>query len=94
MELCSEAECKVNVSPLTTLSSVAHRHRTRTEQGALTAMSRLVYYVFQPCLLFVKVASTVASPGHGIEKLLVLPFFALLQVFFGIILGKVRHKNE
>ena len=58
-------------------------------QTAISSLSKLIFYVFQPCLLFVNVASTLGTPGESFSKLLVLPVFAIFQIFFGSIVGRV-----
>ncbi|CAM9792544.1 unnamed protein product, partial [Discosporangium mesarthrocarpum] len=62
------------------------------DQGALTALSKLIFFVFQPALLFVNVASTLAVPGQSLSKLMVLPAFACLQILAGAIVGNGMEK--
>eukprot|EP00611_Tribonema_gayanum_P010475 TRINITY_DN20509_c0_g1_i1.p1 TRINITY_DN20509_c0_g1~~TRINITY_DN20509_c0_g1_i1.p1 ORF type:complete len:239 (-),score=57.37 TRINITY_DN20509_c0_g1_i1:339-1055(-) len=50
------------------------------DQAALTSLSKLIFFVFQPCLLFVNVAHTLANSGQSLSKLAVLPIFACLQI--------------
>ena len=59
-------------------------------QNAISSLSKLTMFVFQPSLLFVSVISTLANPGQSLAELLVLPVFAVFQVFFGSIVGRVR----
>lgn len=60
------------------------------DQSAITSLSKLIFFVFQPCLLFVNVASTIGNPSQNLSKLLVLPVFAVFQILFGSVVGKVR----
>ncbi|CAM9668370.1 unnamed protein product [Phaeothamnion confervicola] len=53
------------------------------DQAALTSLSRLIFYIFQPCLLFVNVASALAMPGQKYSTLFVLPVVACLQIIAG-----------
>ncbi|CAN0473513.1 unnamed protein product, partial [Ectocarpus sp. 12 AP-2014] len=62
------------------------------DQSAITSLSKLIFFVFQPCLLFVNVASTLGTPGQKLSKLLVLPVFAILQILFGSAVGKAMEK--
>ncbi|CAB1096381.1 unnamed protein product [Ectocarpus sp. CCAP 1310/34] len=62
------------------------------DQSAITSLSKLIFFVFQPCLLFVNVASTLGTPGQKLSKLLVLPVFAVLQILFGSAVGKAMEK--
>lgn len=62
------------------------------DQNAISSLSKLIFYVFQPCLLFVNVASTVGNPSQKLSKLLVLPVFAIFQILFGSAVGKGMEK--
>ncbi|CAM9880173.1 unnamed protein product [Chrysoparadoxa australica] len=59
------------------------------DQQALTSLSKLIFYVFQPCLLFVNVAQALSIPGQNLSKLAVLPAFACAQIALGAIVGSV-----
>ena len=69
------------------LGAIASRKRI-LDKTAVSVMSKLVYNVFQPCLLFVNVCQTVAKSG-GDAAISVLPLAAALQIFVGFIVGKV-----
>jgi len=59
------------------------------DKNAIGVLSKLVYNVFQPCLLFANVCMTVANAGGGDTPLAVLPMAAAYQVFLGFVIGKV-----
>lgn len=64
------------------------------DQSALSVLSKLIFNVFQPCLLFVNVASTITRQCSGatnsnMASIFLLPFAAILQIFVGYIVGKV-----
>jgi predicted permease len=61
------------------------------DKHALDGLSRLIFNIFQPCLLFVNVASTVSGGASDAGKMLtfVLPLVAIFQIFVGYIVGKV-----
>lgn len=62
------------------------------DQNALGVLSKLIFNIFQPCLLFVNVASTVAKIGGGSgtsEAITLLPFAAAFQILTGFIVGKI-----
>lgn len=50
------------------------------DQQAISALSRLVYNVFQPSLLFTNVLQTLATPNQSHGILLLLPLAAALQI--------------
>jgi|EP00624_Nannochloropsis_granulata_P006840 predicted permease len=50
------------------------------DQQAISALSRLVYNVFQPSLLFTNVLQTLATPNQSRGTLLLLPLAAALQI--------------
>ena len=58
------------------------------DKTALSVLSKLVFNIFQPCLLFCNVASTVASAKKN-AAVWILPFAAALQIFIGYLVGKV-----
>eukprot|EP00903_Cladosiphon_okamuranus_P013388 g12476.t1 len=62
------------------------------DQNAITSLSKLIFFVFQPCLLFVNVAATLGTPGQTLSKLLVLPAFAVCQILFGSAVGMGMEK--
>ena len=62
------------------------------DQNAVGVLSKLIFSVFQPCLLFVNVASTVASIGSGTGNsaaIYLLPIAAAFQILIGYIVGKI-----
>lgn len=61
------------------------------DQNALGVLSRLIFSLFQPCLLFVNVATTVASSGSGSggASLYMLPLVAGFQILLGYVIGKL-----
>eukprot|EP01039_Chlorochromonas_danica_P009826 gene9830-10869_t len=63
------------------------------DQSALSVLSKLIFNVFQPCLLFVNVASTVANLGKGTSgspaAIYLLPLAAVFQIVVGYIVGKL-----
>lgn len=57
---------------------------------AVSALSRLVYNVFQPSLLFTNVLQTLAAPsppGQSKATLLLLPLAAVLQILLASIVS-------
>lgn len=58
------------------------------DKTALSVLSKLVFGLFQPCLLFVNVASTVAKLGGTGGPVTLLPFVAALQILIGFTVGK------
>lgn len=54
---------------------------------ALSVLSKLVFGLFQPCLLFVNVATTIAKSKS--KMLLTIPMVAVFQVFLGFVVGKI-----
>ncbi|KAJ1402328.1 hypothetical protein B484DRAFT_405443, partial [Ochromonadaceae sp. CCMP2298] len=65
------------------------------DQNALSVLSRLIFNLFQPCLLFVNVASTLAAlssgsaGGAGGSALYMLPIAAAIQILVGFTVGKI-----
>ena len=61
------------------------------DQNALSVCSKLIFSLFQPCLLFTKVASTIAenSDKGGGSSLIILPLLAIIQIFIGYAIGKL-----
>jgi predicted permease len=65
------------------------------DQNALSVLSRLIFNLFQPCLLFVNVASTLAAlssgsaSGAGGAALYMLPIAAAVQILVGFTVGKI-----
>lgn len=62
------------------------------DQTALGVLSKLIFNIFQPCLLFVNVATTVAelsSKAGGGEAIYILPLAAGFQIIVGYIVGKI-----
>ena len=58
------------------------------DKTALSVLSKLVFGLFQPCLLFVNVASTVAKLGGTGGAVSLLPMAAALQILIGYTVGK------
>jgi hypothetical protein len=48
------------------ITSINNSKKGVLDQAALTSLSKLIFFVFQPCLLFVNVASTLAMKGQVI----------------------------
>eukprot|EP01033_Poteriospumella_lacustris_P004765 gene4765-3420_t len=65
------------------------------DQAALSVLSKLIFNIFQPCLLFVNVARTVANlsgsaaKSGSAEAIYMLPIAAALQVVVGYVVGKL-----
>lgn len=61
------------------------------DQSSLGVLSKLIFNVFQPCLLLVNVASTVAQlkASGGGAPIYILPLAAGFQIFVGYIVGKI-----
>ena len=68
------------------------------DKSSLAVLSKLVFNIFQPCLLFCNVAQTVASSSKGSAAVWILPFAASLQIFIGYAVGlfvtKVIYGNK
>ncbi|KAJ8601113.1 hypothetical protein CTAYLR_010568 [Chrysophaeum taylorii] len=60
---------------------------------ACTTLSRLVYHVFQPAMLFVNCASTIWTTSDR-ARLLALPTFAGLQIAMGAAFGAVALRGK
>ena len=58
------------------------------DKNSLAVLSKLIFGLFQPCLLFVNIATTVAKLGSQGSALWVLPTAALLQIILGMVVGK------
>jgi auxin efflux carrier family protein len=58
------------------------------DKSALSVLSKLIFGLFQPCLLFVNVASTVAASSSA-STLRILPIAAAFQITLGFLIGKV-----
>jgi predicted permease len=58
------------------------------DKTALSVLSKLVFGLFQPCLLFVNVASTVAKLGGTGGPVSLLPLAAALQILIGYTVGR------
>ena len=57
------------------------------DKASLGVLSKLVFNIFQPCLLFCNVAQTIASSSKGAAAVWVLPMAASLQILIGYIVG-------
>jgi auxin efflux carrier family protein len=58
------------------------------DKTALGVLSKLVFYLFQPCMLFVNVASTIDKMGGNAGVMKLLPLAALVQIMIGFVVGK------
>lgn len=58
------------------------------DRQACAILSRLIFYVFQPAMLFVNCAHTIATTSRP-AALAVLPFFAGVQIALGAVFGAV-----
>lgn len=58
------------------------------DKNALQVLSKLVFGLLQPAMLFVNVAQTVSSSAGGVTTWL-LPLAAASQIFMGFVIGKV-----
>lgn len=58
------------------------------DKNALQVLSKLVFGLLQPCMLFVNVAQTVSGSAGGVTTWL-LPLAAASQIFMGYIIGKI-----
>mmetsp|Transcript_40988 Transcript_40988/g.41862 ORF Transcript_40988/g.41862 Transcript_40988/m.41862 type:complete len:445 (+) Transcript_40988:80-1414(+) len=67
------------------------------DKNSLTVLSKLVFSIFQPCLLFCNVAACIAKNKKD-SALLVLPIAAMLQIFIGyflaMIVSRVMYGNK
>jgi predicted permease len=59
------------------------------DKTALGVLSKLVFYLFQPCMLFVNVASTINKMGGNVGVMRLLPMAAAVQILIGFAIGKV-----
>lgn len=61
------------------------------DQKAIEVLSKLVFNLFQPCLLFVNVAQTIAAEASVQDSRIgyLLPFAAVIQITIGFTLGKL-----
>jgi hypothetical protein len=62
------------------------------DQNSVAVLSKLIFYLFQPCLLFVNVAQTVASISKGTGNpaaIYLLPLAAMFQILVGYVVGKI-----
>jgi len=70
------------------LGFVATKNK-KMDQTAVSSMSKLIYNIFQPALLLVNVAQTLAMAEGGLGPLLPLPIFAIIQILIGSTIGSV-----
>ena len=71
------------------IGAYATKHGMLDKQ-ALSVLSKLVFNIFQPCLLFVNVAQTISNAGAPMDStLFILPIAAAFQIFLGFFLGKL-----
>ena len=59
------------------------------DKTALGVLSKLVFYLFQPCMLFVSVAGTIDKMGGNGSVMRLLPMAAAFQIFIGFAVGKL-----
>ena len=61
------------------------------DSQAISVLSKMVFNIFQPCLLFVNVCETVAAQSavSGSKITYLLPMAAIFQIIIGYILGKI-----
>ena len=59
------------------------------DPASCATLSRLIFAIFQPALLLVNVASTLASPTESISTLALIPAFALAQITLGAVVGSL-----
>ena len=61
------------------------------DQNALSVLSKLIFSIFQPCLLFVSVSNTVFKLTSNADPtaMIVLPLAAFAQIVLGFVVGKV-----
>ena len=59
------------------------------DKTALSVLSKLVFGLFQPCLLFTNIAATVAKLGGTGGPVFLLPLAAVLQILIGFTVGKL-----
>lgn len=91
--------CRVESQLIGSLTLPLHNTTQRVlDAAAVSALSRLVYNVFQPSLLFTNVMQTLAAPSSGGQSkatLLLLPLAAALQILVASIVsaGVIRLAN-
>ena len=59
------------------------------DKTALGVLSKLVFYLFQPCMLFVSVAATLDKMGGNAGVMQLLPLAAAVQIAIGFTVGKL-----
>lgn len=61
------------------------------DSQAISVLSKMVFNIFQPCLLFVNVCETVAAQSavSGSKITYLLPMVAVFQIMIGYIVGKI-----
>jgi len=60
------------------------------DKNSLSVLSKLVFNVFQPALLFVNVAATISEALKlGDNTIFLFPFAAIVQIFLGYLIGKI-----
>ena len=69
------------------------------DQNAISVLSKLIFTLFQPCLLFVNVMTTVATVGkEGGVALYILPLMAMFQIAvgygLGYLLSRLLYRND
>ena len=89
--MAMEATGKAIAQLTATLSlGISAAHLSVLPKSSLSVISKLIYGIFQPSLLFTNVAKILSKTNYDdIGKLLLLPLFASIQVFCGLCIGKV-----
>jgi len=74
------------------LGAAAAKRPNLLDRDAVSALSRLIYKVFQPAFLFCSVAATIANGGEKgmpMKALLLMPFAAAIQIIIGSIFSSL-----
>jgi predicted permease len=77
------------------LGSLAALKPNLLDPAAVSALSRLIYWIFQPCFLMCSVASTLAAASSGAvvglpkSVLLLMPLAAFIQISLGSLIAKI-----
>lgn len=80
------------------LGSLAALRPNLLDAAAVSALSRLTYWVFQPCFLLCSVAGTLAKASSGANTglpksmLLLMPLAAMIQISLGSLTAKAVNK--
>ena len=76
------------------LGSMAALKPNILDPAAVSALSRLTYWIFQPCFLLCSVANTLAAASSGTaglpkSMLLLMPMAAMIQIGLGSLIAKI-----